>query len=333
MVSGDAVNVAARLQQAARTRRDARGRANARGDEPRGLVRAAREVDAKGKRAEFPVGSRLRRGHAGDPSPAGIAGLTAPLIGQGVGACMLTAVCSRVSRETSTAARDALRAGRGREVAPAGRAARASRGARVLEGRCLPYGRGARTGPSPRQRRDALGSWTRTRTTSPPRSSEGRSTLLAAGRAAMCWKRSPGRSAIAVRARRSHRDPPMPSPLAEAWQRYIGAWGCGSWSCSWSRTSTGPRRRYSIWSSTSPKHSRTPASCWCAARPELLERGPAGAPASRSTTIALGPLSRDESARLVSSLLGEAERGGRGRDRSSQAPRAIRSSSRRCCRC
>ena len=46
----------------------------------------------------------------------------------------------------------------------------------------------------------------------------------------------------------------------------------------------------------------------CTARPELLDaRSTWGAGKQNATTLALAPLSRDESARLVSSLLGEAE--------------------------
>ena len=73
----------------------------------------------------------------------------------------------------------------------------------------------------------------------------------------------------------------------------------------------------------------------CTARPEFLDHRPTwGAGKQNATALTLVPLSPEESARLVASLLGEGARAASTcAARSWRARRAIRSSSRRCSRC
>ena len=104
----------------------------------------------------------------------------------------------------------------------------------------------------------------------------------------------------------------------------------GRWSSCW-RTSTGPSRRCSIWSSTSaPGLSEAPVLVLCLARPELLEERPGWGGGHQS--IALERLSRErDSEQLVGALAGGARRASRARG-SSRSPRATRSSSSSCSR-
>ena len=94
--------------------------------------------------------------------------------------------------------------------------------------------------------------------------------------------------------------------VVSAWQRFIEAIAAhaGRSSCS-SRTSTGPTPRSSSSSSTSSTGRRAcRSSCSARRRPELYESHPAwGGGKRNSTTVALSPLSQEETARLVAALL------------------------------
>ena len=138
MVSGDAVNVAARLQQAAapgqvlvgeRTRR-ATARSVAYG--PR------LDVDAKGKREAVPAWAPECATH--EPAPRGDAHLSAPLVARGDELAILTALARRVARERTPQLVTLLgTAGVGKSRLLAEWVARLE-GTAVLEGGCLPYG-------------------------------------------------------------------------------------------------------------------------------------------------------------------------------------------------
>jgi class 3 adenylate cyclase/tetratricopeptide (TPR) repeat protein len=138
MVSGDAVNVAARLQQAAepgqvlvgdRTR-SATSRSVAYGERTR--------IDAKGKRdavTAWPAESATL-----EPAPRGFGGLSAPLIARADELAILTAVARRVVRERAPQLVTILGpAGVGKSRLLQELVLRIP-GSTLLEGRCLPYG-------------------------------------------------------------------------------------------------------------------------------------------------------------------------------------------------
>ena len=107
-------------------------------------------------------------------------------------------------------------------------------------------------------------------------------------------------------------------------------------SCSSSRTCTGPTTACSTSSTTSSTGSTgVPLLVLCTARPELLERRPGwGGGKPNAATLALAPLSDDETARLIAALLDRPLLdGGRRRRRCSTAPAATRSTPSSSCAC
>ena len=140
MVSGDAVNVAARLQQAADPGEvlvgDRTHAATSR------LVEYQRRdgIAAKGKRA--PLEAWRAMGVASRPQRRGIAGLSAPIVGRDEELAVLSAVAARVERERAPQLVTLFgQAGVGKSRLLAEFVTRLS-GSRLLKGRCLPYGDG-----------------------------------------------------------------------------------------------------------------------------------------------------------------------------------------------
>ena len=140
MVSGDVVNVAARLQQAAEPGEVVVG------DRTRGATSRVFEYDAhdaieaKGKGA--PVTAWLARRLAEQPARRGVEGLAAPIIGRDEELAVLTAVAARVIREQVPQLVTLFgSAGVGKSRLLAELVDRVP-DARLLKGRCLSYGDG-----------------------------------------------------------------------------------------------------------------------------------------------------------------------------------------------
>ena len=335
MVSGDPVNVAARLQQHAQPGEILVGERTWSVTRRTISYGAPREVDAKGK--PVPVRAWATAGAADDPSPADIAGLTAPLIGRESELAVLTAVCSRVAREPVPQLVMLYgQAGVGKSRLLDELLGRLE-GARVLEGRCLRTVREARTGPcrgSEGTRRDP---GTDPNDVAAEKLRGAIEPLLPAERAAgvleaIAWTIGlslSGTSTIASDAREAVR------PWHSAWAEYLGALGRKSLvvlvleDVHWASAALLDLVDY-----LAEPVSDTRLLLVCSARPELLERAPRGAPASRMSP-------RSPSGRSLPSIRPgswprcSARRSWRERSAivSWQPPRATRSSSRRCCTC
>ncbi len=140
MVSGDVVNVAARLQQAAEP-----GQVIV-GDRTRAATSRLVDYDARGgieaKGKSAPVNAWVARGLAARPARRGIEGLAAPIIGRDEELAVLTAVAARVVRERVPQLVTLFgHAGVGKSRLLAEFVDRIP-DVRLLKGRCLPYGDG-----------------------------------------------------------------------------------------------------------------------------------------------------------------------------------------------
>ena len=308
MVSGDAVNVAARLQQGAEPGEVLVGERTQVATNRVVSYGPRRAVDAKGQQNSVPAWAALTV--PADPGPRG-GGLSAPFIGRDEEIAMLDAVASRAAREHVAQLVTLFgQAGVGKSRLIAELLGRLP-DARVLQGRCLPYGEGITYFPlgeaakaeaaildtdsaeaALEKLRDAIAS-----VVAEPQT--------AAVVEAIAWTigiEVAGSSIVTA-------DPEyVRQALAEAWQRYISALG---------------RRQLTVlvvedihWASAAlldlleqlaETFSETQVLLLCTARPEFLDHRPTwGAGKQNATALTLVPLSADESGRLVSSLLGEA---------------------------
>jgi class 3 adenylate cyclase len=307
MVSGDAVNVAARLQQAAGPGEILIG-ARTQAATSRAVVYGPkRELDAKGKSA--PVTAWEARAVAVEPA-ARESELSAPLIGREEELTLLEMVAARGRRERVAQLVTLFGpAGVGKSRMVGELLARLP-AARVLKGRCLPYGEGITYWPLAEAAKgdaDILD-------TDPAEVALEK--LRDAVHAAVEQGASEVFEAIAWTIGLAGDDSPLSSldtqtvgeALADGWQRYVGALG---------------RRGLTVvviedvhWASAAlldlVEHlvDRVSDSCVllvCTARPEFLAEHPSwGAGKQNATALSLTPLTADEAERLVSNLLGEA---------------------------
>lgn len=308
MVSGDAVNVAARLQQSAKPGEVLVGERTHAATSRAVSYGPRRDIDAKGKQAHVPAWVALTA--LVEPTLRTV-GLTAPFIGRDEEIAVLDAVASRVAREHVAQLVTLFgQAGVGKSRLLTELLGRLP-GARVLKGRCLPYGEGitywslaeaAKTEAGILDTDPVDAALEKLRTAVASVVEDAHSDVFEA----IAWTIGisvPGSSIITA-------DPEyVRRSLADAWQRYVGALG---------------RRELTVlvvedvhWASAAlldlVEHlaetlSETRVLIVCTARPELLDLRPTwGAGKQNATTLALAPLSPDESARLVSSLLGEAQ--------------------------
>jgi class 3 adenylate cyclase len=140
MVSGDVVNVAARLQQAAEPGEVVVGERTYTATSRLVEYAARPDVTAKGKRN--PVGAWLAVDLAASPARRGVEGLNAPIVGRDEELAVLAAVVSRVEREHAPQLVTLYgHAGVGKSRLLAELVARLP-DTRLLKGRCLPYGDG-----------------------------------------------------------------------------------------------------------------------------------------------------------------------------------------------
>jgi class 3 adenylate cyclase len=307
MVSGDAVNVAARLQQAAQPGEILVGARTQAATARTVSYGPRRDLDAKGKSAPLPAW----RVSSIAPEPAARGpGFSAPLIGREEELILLEAVAGRSGRERVPQLVTLFGpAGVGKSRLVGELLARLPE-ARVLQGRCLPYGEGVTFWPLA----EAAKSDADVLDTDPGEVALDKLRAAVASAVgdeadqvldAVAWTIGlsvPGSSLAST-------DPQAVGPqLAEGWQRYIGGLGRSSLTVL----------------VIEDVHWASPAlldliehvlemvfdACVllvCTARPEFLEERPTwGAGKQNSTALSLTPLSAEESERLVSSLLGEA---------------------------
>jgi predicted ATPase/class 3 adenylate cyclase len=307
MVSGDAVNVAARLQQGATPGEVLVGERTHAATSRAVSYGPRRDIDAKGKDAHVRAWVAVKA--LPEPSVRSV-GLTAPFVGRNEELAVLDAVASRVAREDVAQLVTLFgQAGVGKSRLLAELVERVP-GARVLSGRCLPYGEGITYWPLAEAAKTEAGILD-----NDPAGAALEKLRIAVASVvgdayddvfeAIAWTIGfsvPGSPIITA-------DPEYGrQALADAWSRYVGAMG---------------RQELTMlvvedvhWASAAlldlVEHlaealSETRVLIVCTARPELLDVRPTwGAGKQNATTLALAPLSPDDSARLVSSLLGEA---------------------------
>jgi class 3 adenylate cyclase len=305
MVSGDAVNVAARLQQHAVPGTVLVG-ARTRVAALRGIrFREAAPVAPKGRSEPVEVWEALEA--TSDPARRGLDGLVAPLIGRDDELAILTAVASRAERERVPQLVTLYGpAGVGKSRLLAEFVDRLGE-ARMLKGRCLPYGDGITYWPLAEAAKGHAG----IRDTDPP--DDALAKLAAAVTAVL-----PGDEATHVvdaLARTIGLAPTsdgdavgVRTDLHDAWSRYVAALG---------------RERPTVlavedihWASEplldllehlADALDDTAVTIVCPARPELLDARPAwGAGKQNATALNLVPLDAGKAAELVAALL-EAE--------------------------
>ena len=307
MVSGDAVNVAARLQQAASPGEILVG-PRTHGATSRAVAYGPpREIDAKGKSA--PVSAWAAQAVATEPAVRE-SEFSGPLVGREEELTLLEMVAARGRRERVPQLVTLFGpAGVGKSRLVDELLARIS-AARILKGRCLPYGEGITYWPLAEAAKgdaDILD-------TDPVEVAHEK--LRGAVHAVVEQGAREVFDSIAWTIGLAGDDSPLSSmdtptvgtTLADGWQRYVGALG---------------RRGLTVlviedihWASAAlldlVEHlvDRISDSCVllvCTARPEFLAEHPSwGAGKQNATALSLTPLTAEESERLVSNLLGAA---------------------------
>jgi class 3 adenylate cyclase/tetratricopeptide (TPR) repeat protein len=146
LVTGDAVNVAARLQQAASPGQIVAGERTARGAEAFFAFRPLPSLELKGKGA--PVGAFSVAGERDAPEPRGVPGLRTPLVGRHRELDILRAAFARVQDERLPALVTVLGdAGVGKSRLVREFVGSLNVQTKVAVGRCLPYGEGVTLWP------------------------------------------------------------------------------------------------------------------------------------------------------------------------------------------
>jgi len=310
VVSGDAVNVAARLQQHAEVGEVLVGARTKAASQLGIRYHGPRALRAKGKEAELEAWTAMSA--LDHPTRRGVEGLSAPMIGRDEELAILTALAQRVQSDRAPQLVTLFgQAGVGKSRLLAEFVGRLN-GVRVLEGRCLSYGDGITYWPLAEVAKSHAGILETDSATVATEKLHASIEALLPGDAASqvieatAWTIGlslPGHEAgafdsSAVR----HR-------LADSWSRYLAALG---------------RERFTVvvvedahWASEplldlletlGDTLADAPVILFCPARPELLETRPTwGAGKQNATALNLMPLSRDESRQLVGELL-EADR-------------------------
>ncbi len=303
MVSGDAVNVAARLQQHAEPGSVLVGARTQYATSRSIAYERAPDVAAKGK-AE-PVAAWVARAAIEEPGARGVAGLFAPLIGRDEELDVLGAVARRVERDHVPQLVTVFgQAGVGKSRLLRELVERLPH-TLVLRGRCLPYGEGITYRPlaeAAKARAGILETDPSDAALAKLRETVGRDVPEHAARVLEAFAWTIGLSMPDAGAVGEDVTP----RLHEAWRRYLDALG---------------RDRPTIllvedihWASDqlldllehlADTLAGTSVLIVCAARPELLESRPSwGAAKQNATALTIGPLDGAEAERLVSELLG-----------------------------
>jgi class 3 adenylate cyclase/tetratricopeptide (TPR) repeat protein len=311
MVSGDAVNVAARLQQHAAPGEVLVGQRTQAATTRTIEYRRRADIEAKGKRE--PLGAWVAL--TADPqaeATRGFAGLTSPLVGRNEELALLKAVAARVERERAPQLVTLFGpAGVGKSRLLSELVQRLEP-RHVLVGRCLPYGEGITYWPLAEVAKAHAGIL----------DNDPAETALAKLRAAVesvvaeehaepvldaaAWTIGfslPGTPVMDTDPREAlHR-------LEEGWARYVSALGREQVAVvAVEDVHWGSAPLLDLIERLAERLTDTHVLLVCTARLELLELRPTwGAGKQNATTLSLTPLAPTEAAELVASLLGEAD--------------------------
>jgi tetratricopeptide (TPR) repeat protein len=308
MVSGDAVNVAARLQQHAQPGEILVGQ-RTQAATSRVVSYLEREaLEAKGKSEPVRAWVALEAAAEQEPAPRGLAGLTAPLVGRDEELAILTAVATRVERERTPQLVTLFGpAGVGKSRLLAELVDRLPN-ARVIRGRCLPYGEGitfwplaeaakAHAGILDNDPADVALDKLRAAVESVvPRAQAER--VVEAASWTIGLGSAPGTDPLEVVRR-----------LNEGWARYVSGLGHEQLTVfavedvHWASSAL-----LDLLEQLADNLADTRVLLVCTARLELFENRPTwGAGKHNASSLTLAPLSPAEATELISSLLGEAQ--------------------------
>jgi class 3 adenylate cyclase/tetratricopeptide (TPR) repeat protein len=311
MVSGDAVNVAARLQQHANPGEVRVGQRTQAATSRTISYREHEPLEAKGKTAPVAAWVALAAVHEQEPVARGIAGLSAPLVGRNEELAILSAVAARVEHERAPQLVTLFGpAGVGKSRLLAELVERLP--ARLVQGRCLPYGEGITFWPLAEAAKAHAGildtdsaevAHTKLRAAIESVVPEDQVERVLEAAAWTIGFTLPGVSAAGSDPREAARR------LQDGWTRYVTALG---------------REQLTVlvvedvhWASgalldlleqLAENLSDTKVLLFCTARIELLEMRPTwGAGQQNATALSLAPLSSTDAGHLMSSLLGEVQ--------------------------
>ncbi len=303
MVSGDAVNVAARLQQHAEPGSVLVGARTQFATSRSIEYERAPDVAAKGK-AE-PVPAWIARAATEEPGARGVSGLSAPLIGREEELDVLGAVARRVERDCIPQLVTVFgQAGVGKSRLLRELVERLPH-TLVLRGRCLPYGEGITFRPlaeAAKARAGILETDTADAALAKLRETVERDAPEHATRVleAFAWT-------IGLWMPDASADGYDVAPrLHEAWRRYLDALGrVGPTILVVEDIHWASDPLLDLLEHVADRLADTSVLIVCAARPELLESRPTwGAAKQNATALTIGPLDSAEAERLVTELLG-----------------------------
>jgi class 3 adenylate cyclase/tetratricopeptide (TPR) repeat protein len=311
MVSGDAVNVAARLQQHADPGEVLVGQRTQAATSRTISYEEHEAIEAKGKSAPVPSWVAVSAAAEQEPAPRGLAGLSAPLVGRNEELAVLSAVAARVGRERApqlVTLFGPAGVGKSRLLAEL---VEQLPGARLVRGRCLPYGEGITFWPLAEAAKAHAGIL----------DTDPAEVALSKLRAAIesvvpeehverVLEAATWTIGFALPGVAAGTDPhEVAGRLQDGWTRYVTALG---------------REQLTVvavedvhWASSAlldlveqlaEKLADTQVLLVCTARLELLETRPTwGAGKQNATALSLTPLSATDAAQLMSLLLGEAQ--------------------------
>jgi class 3 adenylate cyclase/tetratricopeptide (TPR) repeat protein len=312
MVSGDAVNVAARLQQHAEPGEVLVGQRTQAATSRTISYREHEPLEAKGKSA--PVAAWVAVAAAGEQeiAPRGIAGVSAPLVGRDEELAILSAVAARVERERAPQLVTLFGpAGVGKSRLLAELVERLP-AARLVKGRCLPYGEGITFWPLAEATKAHAGildtdpaeiALAKLRSAIESVVSQDQVDRVLEAATWTIGLELPGVSAAGADPHEALRR------LQDGWTRYVAALGreqptvVAVEDVHWASSAL-----LDLLEQLAENLSDTKVLLLCTARIELLEMRPMwGAGKQNATALSLGPLSPADSAQLMSSLLGEVQ--------------------------
>jgi len=311
MVSGDAVNVAARLQQHADPGEVLVGQRTQAATSRAITYREHEAIEAKGKSA--PVASWVAVAATGqqEPAPRGVAGLSAPLVGRNDELAILSAVAARVDRERAPQLVTLYGpAGVGKSRLLAEFVERLP-GARLVKGRCLPYGEGITFWPLAEAAKAHAGILD----TDPAELALSKlrsaiESVVPEDQAERVLEAATWTIGFALPGVSPGSDPhEVVRRLQEGWTRYVAALGRDQLTVvavedvHWASSAL-----LDLLEQLAENLAATKVLLLCTARIELLEMRPTwGAGKQNATSLSLAPLSSADAAHLMSSLLGEVQ--------------------------